>query len=73
MIDLRSYAIRLQGCIIQIKLKVSIMKIKRNYIQYWDQPEQKADTLYYGTYCNPSKGNVRIGKKEIKWYNQKFK
>ena len=23
----------------------------------------------YGSYWNPSRGNVRIGKKEVKWYN----
>ena len=45
------------------------IKIKRPYIQYWDRPEPKADTVFYHTYWNPSRGNIRIGKKEIKWYN----
>ena len=45
------------------------MQIKRNFIQHWNQPEQEMDTCHYGHYWNPSRGNVRIGNQEVKWYN----
>lgn len=41
----------------------------RYYIQHWNQPEEKISSLLYGCYWNPSRGNVRIGKREVKWYN----
>lgn len=42
--------------------------MKKN-TQCWNQPESKMGSYKYGCYWNPSRGNVRIGKKEIKWYN----
>lgn len=54
---------------IKLKSEWSGTCVERPYIQYWDRPEPKADTVFYHTYWNPSRGNVRIGKKEIKWYN----
>lgn len=41
----------------------------KRHVQHWNQPEEKIDSFRYGCYWNPSRGNVRIGKKEVKWYN----
>lgn len=47
----------------------NIMQVKRRYIQHWNQPEQEMDTCHHWYYWNPSRGNVRVGNQEVKWYN----
>lgn len=40
------------------------------YIHYWNQPEEPYKG--FGKLWNPHRGNVRVGKQEIKWYNLLF-
>lgn len=45
------------------------MKVKRKHVQHWNQPEQEIEGLSLGRCWNPHKGNVKVGNREMKWFN----